>query len=119
MKLQLTTWQRVILVEIIAALRGPVMLVRNGMRLLDILEISEEEGQQVGLTVQGNNQLRWTNAEHRWPIEIADRELAAFLRRTVQSYEHWPVNRAADVIDLVDQMSETTRAMAEGGGLSE
>ena len=37
-------------------------------------------------------------------MEIKDREIAAFLERTVKNHDAWPASMADQVLDLAEQM---------------
>jgi len=104
MKLELTTWQRVIVISILNALRGPVAIVRKAGKLLDILDLSQEEKADIGLVELAPGSFQWKDAGRTWEMEIADRELAAFLKQQVQAFQDWPVARRADVEDLLAQL---------------
>ena len=104
MKLQLTTWQRIVLYQIVGQLRGPVSLVRTASKLLDVLEMSEADRTEVGYRELPNGAATWRDPERRLEIENADREAAALLRRTVEQHQEWPAGQARQVLDLAEQL---------------
>jgi len=104
MRLELTTWQRLVLYQIVGALEGPVSLVRTASKVLDVLQMSEAERAEVGYRELPGSGAAWQDPERRWEIEIADREAAALLKRTVKGYDKWPAGQAAQVLDLAEQL---------------
>lgn len=104
MKLNLTTWQRMACVQALNAQAGHISMLRKALRLLDVLELSPEEREQVGLVQHPNGNMSWQDPALRFELEIADRELAAFLRRAVEGYQGWPVSEAGLALDLAEQL---------------
>lgn len=104
MKLNLTTWQRLMLAQIVGALEGPVARIRKASKLLDLLELPQGDREAIGLREIGAGAFRWDDTERRWEIEIPDRELAAFLRRQVEAFQHWPAAKREEVLDLCEQL---------------
>lgn len=105
MTLTLNTWQRIILVRIVEGMRGTVGQLRQGMRLLDALELSDEEKAQVGYQENGNAAY-WDDTERRWSVTIERDEDAQLLRRLVEQFDGWPQDNAELVFDLVEQLAE-------------
>jgi len=103
MKLQLTTWQRLMLDRIIGALEGNVDTIYKGARLLDAVRMTESELEAVHMRREGDL-LRWDDAQRRWEIEIPDGALLDFLRATIQAFREWPVGEATQVLDLLEQL---------------
>jgi hypothetical protein len=103
MKLNLTTWQRLMIIQALNAQSGHISILRTALKLLEILELSMEEQAEVGLVQQPDGGLFWRDTERRFEIAIDDRELAAFLKRAVAAYQGWPVGQAAEAIDLFEQ----------------
>lgn len=104
MKLNLTTWQRIMCVQALNAQAGHISLIRKALRLLEILELSQDDRETVGLRELATGGFSWRDTERRFELEIADRELAAFLKRAVSSYQNWPVEQARQVADLFAQL---------------
>lgn len=104
MHLKLTTWQRLTLVGVLSDLRGPVAIIRKASKLLDILELSAEEKEEIGLHSDAPGAMRWTNNDYTWNIEVKDKELARFLKGTVEQHKTWPAANAGQVLDLADQL---------------
>jgi len=104
LKLNLTTWQRLMCIQALNGQTGHISAVRKALRLLEILELNEEERVAVELRELQPGQYIWTDTQRRFELEIKDRELAAFLRRAVGAYGQWPVNQARQVADLFEQL---------------
>lgn len=101
MQLNLTTWQRVQLSLIIGATKGAASTIRKAVKLLDMLEMNDEEKAAVGFEQKGPS-FTWKDADTRWAVEIKDGNLESFLVETVKAYDKWPVD--VNVIDLLDQL---------------
>jgi hypothetical protein len=104
MKLELTTWQRMMCVQALNGQTGHISLIRKALKLLEILELSTEERAAVGMQEPAPGQFAWRDTGRRWEVEVADRELAAFLRRAVEAFGKWPVEQGAQVVDLCRQL---------------
>lgn len=104
LKLELTVWQRIMCVQTLNAQAGHISTIRKALKLLEILELNEEERVAVGLRELQPGQYMWTDTQRRFELEIKDRELAAFLRRAVEQFGQWPVEHAAEVLDLFQQL---------------
>jgi hypothetical protein len=89
--LQLTTWERTTLALLIARQRGDLAMLRRYFRLLDVLELSEDERKLVGweLTDSSNGNIAtWQRAEHAFQIELEDADFA-LLQNTAMSWDGW------------------------------
>lgn len=108
MKLRLTTWERISLINILYEARGPLGYLRKAGAALDALEMSDEEKAEVGyreaLTPEGR-QMLWEDEEREWELEVADREAAHILRRAAASYEGWRVPDRDKVYALFGKLS--------------
>ena len=104
MKLNLNTWQRMMCVQALNAQAGHISTIRKALKLLEILELDEAERVDVGMVQIGDEQFTWKDQAHRFELEVADRELAAFLKRAVAGYGNWPVLQARDTLDLFEQL---------------
>lgn len=102
MKLELNTWQRVMLFTVIGQLRGNVRLLREAMRVLDILEMSAEDKKVVGY-VEVPTGVQWTDTEHLFPLEF-DQESITFIKQAVEGYQQWPAHQAMLVFDLYERL---------------
>jgi hypothetical protein len=103
MKLELTTWQRMACIQALNAMTGHISLIRKGIKLLDILEMSEQERVEIGMVLQ-DDVLTWQDKTRKWPLEITDGNLAEHLRRAVQGFQGWPQGSGREVVGLFDQL---------------
>ena len=101
MTLHLNTWQRMTLVTMTNGVKGDLRTVRKALKALDVLEMTVEEREAVGLTEHPTGAVTWTDAAHRFELEVDD-NTAAFLRAQVEAKSDWPVS--ADVVDLCEQL---------------
>lgn len=104
MKLNLTTWQRIMAVQALNAQAGHISLIRKALKLLDILELSAEEAQAVKLRELPEGGFGWEDLDRRFELEVKDRELASHLGRAVRAYDRWPVGQAKAIVDLFTQL---------------
>jgi len=65
MELELTIWQRAMLITIIRPLQGDLGMFWMGGRVLDMLEFTEEERSELGVVEKAG--------QMRWPAEVAGR----------------------------------------------
>ena len=101
MILNLNTWQRMTLLTMVNNVKGDLRTVRKALKAIDVLEMTAEEREAVGLTEHPNGAVTWTDAAHRFELEVDD-NTAAFLRTQVEAKTDWPVS--ADVVDLCEQL---------------
>jgi hypothetical protein len=100
MKLDITTWQRVMRIQVVGELRGNVAMIRQAMKALDALELSEEEKVQVGFSDLLDGGAKWNGRDHRFEVEIRDEKAAELVRLAVQHHQEWPITTAKQVLDL-------------------
>ena len=101
MILKLNVWQRMTLLGTVSATRGDLRVVRKALKALDVLEMTAEEREAVGLTEHQSGAVTWTDAGHRFELDATD-DVTAFLREQVEAKSDWPVS--ADVVDLCEQL---------------
>lgn len=89
MKLELTTWERIVLYQIVGGLRGPVALIRNAGKLLDVLELRGEDAEQVGLEITDRGVVHWRDQARTWSVAIDERNLETLLTNAVKGFEGW------------------------------
>ena len=103
MKLNITTWQRFLLLQIVGNAKGNILRVRKAMKALDVLEMTDAEKKQVGY-VEHPGGATWQDAEHRGQLEIKDKEAAHLVKVEAEQYDNWPAAQGELVIDLVEQL---------------
>ena len=101
MTLNLNTWQRVTLLAVVNNVKGDLRTVRKALRAIDVLEMTAEERDAVGLTEHPTGAITWSDAGHRFELDATD-DVTAFLREQVEAKSDWPVS--ADVVDLCEQL---------------
>ena len=101
MTLSLNTWQRMTLLQMANGVKGDLRTVRKALRAIDVLELDSAERESVGLVEHPNGAITWTDAAHRFELEVPD-DVGAFLREQVEAKSDWPVS--ADVVDLCEQL---------------
>lgn len=101
---ELTAWDRFTLIGLLGSLKGDVSLIRKAVKAIDALELSEAEKEVIGFTTNESGVSKWDSqkAEHKFKVEIKDREAANLLIATVKGHKDWPVNRM--VLNLFDAL---------------
>jgi len=95
--LKLTTWDRIQLVRCIPN-QGSITDIAKYLRLVDVLELSESEGNEVGLrefTMPGPQGMmkgfEWNDQEREFDLTFEDADFG-LLQRLVAQYNEWPRN---------------------------
>jgi len=106
MRMELSTWQRAGLIQVLGAVRGNVATLRLALGALEAVEFTEEERLEIGYREEGGR-AEWNEAgaERVWELEVGERE-ARFAAGVVEGWEQWPVGRAEEVFGLVDKLKE-------------
>lgn len=85
MKFELTTWERMYLLQLVNGVRNaPLSTIRKGMKAIDALEMSEEECAIVGMNEVAQGQYQWTDSEHVFVVEISDKEASNLILSLVE-----------------------------------
>jgi hypothetical protein len=103
MNLNLTTWQRLQLLMLVNGVRGDLRTVRKALKLIDVLEMSAEERQEVGLQATPGG-FTWNVQDKCWELEIGDSNLLAFLKEQVEGRKDWPAAAGKEVLNLSEQL---------------
>lgn len=110
MKLNLTVWQRVRVTTLVGGLRGSLAVMRKGGKILDVVELSKQEQQEVGLVAVGQS-IHWEDTDCRFALEIKDREAAGLLKQVVEDHvqeknktESWTYQETKSLVDLCQQL---------------
>jgi|GEM_PF-2661478 len=82
--ISLSTWDRITLTNIVGAGGGNRAMFRQAMKALDLLELSPEEGAEVGLQTLGPNRVVWRDVLKEWKIEFPQERLA-FIQMALQA----------------------------------
>jgi len=95
MELQLTTWERMALLNVLGELQGNLATLRRAGKAMDVLELSEEERALVRFQTismpQGEVGYQWLDSDHSFAVEIADPGAAALLKQAAAQYQGWHV----------------------------
>lgn len=102
MQLNLTTWQRLTLLQMMNGVQGDLRTVNKALKLVDLLELSPEEQEAIGLQATPDGAIRWADNGQRFELEVKDGNLATFLKEQVEAKKDWPA--IADVVDLAKQL---------------
>jgi len=115
MELLLNTWQRVNLATIVGDIAPSARIMHKASRLLDLIELSDRDRDLVGWS-QTETRLTdgrditaysWKDKEHRFKVEIKDRNLVEFLIGLVKEYV-WPkgqwLQMRKEIADLYEQL---------------
>lgn len=95
--LELTTWERVQLLTCIPA-QDTVSNVRKHLRVMDILELNEDEQKLVGFTNVGQG-FEWARdkADYEFELTFEDSDLE-HLVKLVEGRDNWPSTRLTVVL---------------------
>ena len=108
MELQLTTWERMALLNVLGELRGNLGTLRRAGKAMDALELSDEERALVHFQTvtmpQGEVGYQWLDSDHSFAVEIADPEAAALLKQAAAQYEGWLVSDREGVEALMEKL---------------
>lgn len=89
-QLSLTTWQRYMCyVSISTPAQGETYVqVSKALRLLDILEFTDDETAEIHLADNGAGQITWQPRAEPWTIEIPEK-LLAYLKERIKARNVW------------------------------
>jgi len=105
MKLELSTWQRAGLVQVLGAVRGNVATLKLALGALEVVGFTEEEAAEIGYQEEdGRASWNEAGAERVWEVELGNKE-AKFAAGVVERWEQWPVGRAGEVFGLVEELT--------------
>jgi len=108
-ELKLTTWERTRLIRIIISINRFILqqmcdlgAVRNFLKLLDVLELTEEEKKQVSwISIGTEGQATWsrTSATHEFNVSFEDTDYELLLE-TITNFGGWSPSegRLADIL---------------------
>ena len=88
MKLHLNSWQRIALTQIIGDVEGNVSILRKAAKILDVLDLNDEEKKLINYQVHEVGTITFENT-HFFDLEISDSELIQFLQGELTNH-NWP-----------------------------
>ena len=103
MKTELKTIERIMLLGVLNNQQGDLRTQRKIFRLLDRVEFSAAETQQIGLTELPNGMVQWTDADTTWPVEFPDGNDLVLLRQWYRAFP-WKGYPARTVVALADKL---------------
>ena len=103
--IQLTTWDRVIIANIIGALQGDVKLMRKADKIIDLIELTSEERGAVNFNYDERAQFAtWEDQERKWDVTFNDPESLVFLKETLRGKSDWPALQRKQVLRLYAEL---------------
>ena len=97
---ELTTWERTRLVRVVGELRGGAALIRNAVRILDKLELTTEEKEQVGWQDLGAAGAKWEETDLAFELAFTTEEWR-LLEQAVNDFKWEP---SPIVLALLDKI---------------
>ena len=64
-------WERMVIVNLLGTLRGPLTLIRQGLKALDIFELKPEERLEVGFQIISPDRITW-RSNMEWELEVPE-----------------------------------------------
>ena len=102
--LQLTTFERLMLVGWVAQQRVQgLLLIRQWIQVLDVLELSEAEKAEVGFVLHPDGRAVWKEPERTFEIGLEDAQFA-LLQQALKA--EWPANRL--ILQMLDKLEAET-----------
>ena len=88
--IQLTTWDRVTIANVIGALQGDWKLTRKAGKILDVIELTHDEREAVNFRYDASVKFaQWDDKDRKWDVTICDPELLLLLRETLRAKDDW------------------------------
>ena len=111
MKLLLNTWERLMLTRIVGSLTGDARLYHKAGKVLDVLEMSETERNEIDFRQIGNN-FHWDDVQKVWELEVRDQESKSVIHLALRNYRHYSA-RDRGMIDALWAKCEFSLEEAE------
>jgi len=103
-EIELTIWQRAMLIQVISGMRGDVKLLRQALRALEALDFTEEE-REAGEIVEEEGRMLWSTAASETVYTVTlEKPVVRFVRNAAEGFQGWPVGQAAEVLDLLEKL---------------
>lgn len=91
--------------SIIGALRGDVRLVRKAGKVLDVIELTPEEQNEVNFRYDERAQFaEWERHDHKWDVTFNDPELLVLVKETLRGKNDWPAAQHRQVSALYEAL---------------
>ena len=102
--LQLTTFERLMLVGWVGQQRVQgLLLIRQWIQVLDVLELSEAEKTAVGFVQHPDGRALWKEEGRTFELELEDAQFA-LLQQALKA--EWPANRL--ILQMLDKLEGET-----------
>lgn len=103
-RFELTTWERVSLLNLLYAQRGDLGHLRKMMALADVLEMDAHEREEVGFRASEAG-FAWEDQDKTWEIEMDDHKFK-LLVKTALEYNGWQGRPALAMLEKLEEMRD-------------
>lgn len=103
-KIELTTWERVSLFNLLESQEGDLRTLKKMFALADIMELSEEEREKIGYESDGRVS-KWEDDSKVWNIELKGPE-AKLLAKVALSFKQWRGRAAIPLLEKMETLSD-------------
>jgi hypothetical protein len=100
-EIEFTIWQRLSLLQVLGGLRGDLSVMRRGVKVMDKVDLSQDERESAGVRPEGNS-LKWENQATK-TIELTEPEFS-LVKRVVRDYQGWTLAGADELFDLAEKL---------------
>lgn len=104
MECRFTTWERIMLSTIVGRTSGDIAQIRSTSKLLDILELSGDEGREIGLREESGIGIVWSDTSRDWLIKIEDPKHVKILQDSFSAYNQWNAHDRVRVLELATKL---------------
>jgi len=102
-QLSLTTWERAQLIALVNQQSGDLTKLRRWLRVLDVVDLSEDEKEAVGWEDLADGRSKWEDGDRLWELHFEDADFA-LLATTAIEYPRWPV--LSKIVDMLDTLEK-------------
>ena len=67
--IKMTTWERLTIAAIVGSMTGTVAEVRRAGKVLDVLDLNDEDAKAIGLVADPDG-VRWKDHTREWEVEL-------------------------------------------------
>lgn len=101
-KYELTTWERMTLLQVVNVQRGDVRRLRRLISLVGVLEMSPDERAEVGWREDGER-ITWLHQNKTFEVVFSEADFEV-LRQVVTAYDGWQVGAGGMVLALMEKL---------------
>lgn len=106
-KINLTVFERIQLSEFVGGLKGDIKALRIAFKVLDKLDLTQDEKKEVNLQSDGN-QITWSQDDREFELEFEDTEFELLLR--CLSYNEWPARYVRRILPMLEKLEQVRDA---------